>query len=316
MIKWGVVGLGNIAHRFVESLANFDDAEFYAGGSHNQKKREEFLNRYHAKIVYDNYEDLLNDENIDVVYIALPHNLHFEWALKAMQKGKAVFVEKPSVLTTKELKELTAYSKEHHIFFMEAMKTRFVPLTAKMHELIHDGKIGDIVRITNSYTYTKVYNANQYHFDPIQGGALYDTGIYNIASILDYIRDEVIDIEVDVHINHQVDTYTQATITFENNRKAVMTNSMEDEPNRSMVIEGTKGKMTLDPFYRAEEVIVECADTRQIIAAAIPYDDFHSEIEAVHEALAQNLVEHPLYNHGDMLRCIALMESIKNKSKK
>lgn len=316
MIKWGVIGLGNIAHRFVESLANFDNAKFYAGASHNRVKREEFLNKYHAEIVYDNYEDLIKDENIDVVYIALPHQLHFEWALKAMQKKKAVFVEKPSVLTAKELKELIAYSKEHHIFFMEAMKTRFVPLTAKMHKLIHDGKIGDIVSITNAYTFTKAYDPNQYHFDPIQGGALYDTGIYNIASILDYIRDEIIDIEVDVHINHQVDTYIKATITFENNKKAVMTNSMEDELNRLMVIEGTKGKMTLEPFYRAEEVVVECADTKQIMKAAIPYDDFHSEIEAVHEALAQNLVEHPLYNHTDMLRCIELMERIKEISKK
>ncbi len=244
MVRWGIIGLGNISHRFIKSLENFENAEFYAGSSRTIAKREEILSKYNPKKIYDEYEELLNDENVDAVYIALPHKQHFEWALKAMQAGKAVFVEKPCVLTTSELKVLIEYSEKHNILFMEAMKTRFLPITTKIHEVINSNKIGDITKITNYFTYNLEYDPNIYLFDATQGGALYDTGTYNIASILDYINDEVININVDAHINYNVDTYIKSEIDFKNGQKAIMINSIEDESNRSMVIEGTIGKVT------------------------------------------------------------------------
>lgn len=311
MIRWGVIGLGNIAHRFVESLNYFENATFYAGGSHNPLKRKEFEEKYRPKVLYENYEDLLNDQDIDVVYIALPHNLHYEWSKKAMQHGKAVLVEKPSVLTVEEMKDLIECSYQNRVFFMEAMKTRFIPLTRRMHQLIGQGVIGEIKSIKNAFTFQATYTENTYHFDPIQGGALYDTGMYNISTVLDFIRDEILDVQVETRIKYEVDTYTKITLLFKNGKSATMINSMESEPDRQMVIVGTDGKMFTDPFYRAEEVVIEIGNKVQKVNETILYDDFYPEIEAVHEGINGKLLEHPLYPHKEMLKCVMVLEKAK-----
>lgn len=314
MLNWGVLGLGNIAHRFVESLQHFDEARFYAGASHTEAKRNEFQEKYHPVKVYDDYMKMLEDPDIDAVYIAVPHGLHYKWAMEAMKHEKCVLVEKPAALTREEIVALTDYSREHHVFFMEAMKSRFIPMMNVVKKEIEDGVIGDIISIDNAFTYKIGYKEGSYLFDKKMGGALYDTGIYCIAAILDFIKSPVKDIDVLARIKYDVDVFDYVSLVFEDGKKANFECAMDSDNKRMMVIKGTKGKITMDPFYRPTEATIELDNGESMTGMkSYEFDDFHGEIAAVHNSLAYIKYENERMSHQDSIDCITLMETIRNK---
>lgn len=310
MLNWGVIGLGRIAQRFCESLSHFDEACFYAGASHNPKKRQQFKELYHPEKLYDDYMKLLEDENVDIVYIALPHASHYKYALEAMKHHKAVLVEKPATLTSKEIRTLCEYSEKNHVFFMEAMKSRFIPIINQVHKEIEKGIIRDIVSIENHFQSIVPYDEHSYIYDPKQGGALYDIGIYNIATVLDFVKSSVVSISNDVKVEHGVDVHDSITLEFENGVKAFMEASLDGPVRKDMIITGTKGTITLDPFYRPTKAVISF--NGESFTGEIPYDidDFHTEIEACHEAIAYIKVESDRMSHQDSIDCIELMERI------
>jgi len=313
MIKWGVLGLGNIANRFCESLTHFNDAIFYAGASYTESKRQQFADQFHPVHVYDNYDSLLNDEDIDIVYIAVPHGHHFEWIMEALKHGKNVMSEKPAVLTKEEMETIQAYAVLHHLFFMEAMKARFIPLIRLLHEEIDHGTIGEITSIDNHFTFDMPYIERHYMFDPVQGGTLYDAGCYGLAFIQDFIKSDIKDIHVEYVKNYGVDVHQNTHITYISGQTADTESAIDDPANKRFgVIYGTKGKITIDPFYRPTHADIELNDgTIKTLDADYEYDDFHSEIAAANEGVRQGLVESPLMTHQDSIAYIDLMAQIK-----
>lgn len=313
MLHFGIIGLGNIAHRFADSLSRFEEADFYAGASYTESKREEFKKKYKPHIIYDNYEDLLNDQEVDVVYICVPHSLHYKWCKEALLHDKCVLVEKPAVLKVNEFDELTALSRERHLFFMEAMKTRFLPLLKIVHNEINKGLIGDIISISNHFCfYLENHRKDHYLFDKEQGGCLYDTGCYGLASVCDFIKDDVISIKNDATYCDGIDVHDRITLTFRHGQKAFIECAMDSADNRKMIIKGTKGDIIMDPYYRPMEAVFNLKDGEsQTCTVEYDYDDFHGEIEAVLQSIAYLRIEHENYTHQDNRCVIELMERIK-----
>ena len=134
MIKWGIIGLGNIAMRFAKSLSYTNEGKLYAIASKTKDKRDSFYEQYNCDKVYEDYHELLKDEEIDAVYIALPHGLHKYWSIEALRHKKAVLCEKPVGLNSEEMKEIKKEALLNNTFFMEAMKTRFIPLIHTIKE--------------------------------------------------------------------------------------------------------------------------------------------------------------------------------------
>lgn len=106
IVKWGIIRLGNIAARFAKSLQKSNEGILYVIASRNLNKSRKFTKDFKAEKAYDNYEELLNDKNVDIVYIALPHDLHKEWAVNSLKKKKGVLCEKPVTLCAKEMIEI------------------------------------------------------------------------------------------------------------------------------------------------------------------------------------------------------------------
>lgn len=311
MLQWGVLGLGRIAHRFVESLSHFEEAQFYAGASHSEEKRKDFM-KYNPCKLYDSYDELLQDPEVDVVYIALPHGSHYHWSMKALEHNKCVLCEKPAMLSSKEMEEVAKYAKDHHLFFMEAMKTRFMPLTHILHKEIEKGIIGDIVHISNHFNSKVDYHPDHYLFDQSQGGALYDTGTYCVASILDYIHSPISSISSKVRKEHGVDVHDEVEITFENGTTASFSCSIDAPERRDMIIKGTKGTITMSPFYRPMEAVIDTDDGESMTCIAKTPDDFYPEIKAVHQAIAYIEIESPYMTHQDSIDVIKVIESIRD----
>ena len=314
MIHWGVIGLGRIAQRFMQSLTYSEDGELYGVASLTKQKRDDFQQAHPHIHVYETYEDMLNDDEIDAVYIAIRHQDHYHWAKEALLKNKAVLCEKPATLSLAQTQELCELSKKKHTFFMEAMKSRFIPMVNEMKNIISNDVIGDIIRIENAFCSDVPYIENSYLFDKEQGGAWYDVSIYNIAMILDFIKSPIKDVDVYCEKKYDVDTYDCVEITFESGQTALIECAIDRSLPKSMIITGTKGKIEVEPFYRPIQAVVSFNDG-EAYTGEIPYvnDDFYGEIEAVHHAIAYIQEEHPRMSHQDSIDCMKIIEMVKVK---
>lgn len=150
MIKWGIIGAGNIANRFANSLEEVTDGELYAVANRTIEKAETFKANHPCEKAYGSYQELLDDDQVDAVYIALPHKYHLEWVLKAIQAGKAILCEKPATINQAEVSKIEAALNAKPVFFMEAMKSRFTPAYQAVKELVAQGEIGEVHTVTTS----------------------------------------------------------------------------------------------------------------------------------------------------------------------
>jgi len=312
MIKWGVIGYGNIAKRFIESLSHNENGELYAVATRSGKGIDDLLQRYPHLCYYEDYQQLLDDDCIDAIYIALPHQSHYKWAKQALLKKKAVLCEKPATLSYQQTKELCDLSKQTHTFFMEAMKTRFIPLIQDMKDMIQQETIGIVSRIETSFCNDVNYQEGSYLFDKKQGGILYDCGIYNIEMILDFIDSPLIKINGQYTYQYDVDVYDCIELTFKNQQTALIECAMNQTKEKRITIFGEKGKMIATPFYRPQEVTVILNDGKSYThTKKYIVDDFYGEIEEVHRCIKEKLYESERMSHSDSLKAIKMIEMIK-----
>ncbi|MCD8027501.1 MAG: Gfo/Idh/MocA family oxidoreductase [Erysipelotrichaceae bacterium] len=310
MIHWGIIGYGRIAQRFEKGLSYSTRGKLYAIASKSQNQKAQDSHR--ECVIYTDYDELIQDKNIDAIYIALPHQYHYQWAKKALFHHKAVLVEKPSTLSVDDIKDLCHISEENNVFIMEAMKSRFIPMINELKTLLDQDIIGDISYIENSFCYNSEYDEHSYLFDKAQGGAIYDVGIYNIAIIIDLIKKPILDMKVDYIKKYDVDVYDKVTLIYEN-CQVVMNNAIMSNYDTSMVIIGDKGKIELTPFFRPTQILVTFDDgTTKMYEKEYVYDDFYGEIEAVHSGILEGRYESERYTHKEMIHGIDIMKKVKD----
>ncbi len=184
-IKWGIIGLGNIAHKFATDLLTIEDAKLYAVASRSQEKADKFAKKFGATKAYNSYEAIANDPNIDAVYIATPHALHKENTLMCLENGIAVLGEKPFAMNAAEVDEMIAKAKEKNVLFMEALWTYFLPHYQYVLNLLENKTYGNILKIESDFGFARPYNTDARLFNKsMGGGSLLDIGIYPIFAAL------------------------------------------------------------------------------------------------------------------------------------
>ncbi len=141
-VKYGIIGLGTIANKFADAVKKANDVELYAVAARDQSRADVFAKKYKAKKSYDSYASVINDPDVDIIYIGVTHNFHYDLVKQCLENHKAVLCEKPFVLTKKEAVELTALAQKNNTLLMEAMWTRCLPAYRKAQEWVREGRIG------------------------------------------------------------------------------------------------------------------------------------------------------------------------------
>ena len=184
-MRVGIAGAGMIVPTFLDAAALVKEMEIYAIFARKEEVRKEFCGKYQIPVGYDSYEKLLSDSRVDVIYVALPNNLHFSFAKEALLAGKHVILEKPFTVTYEEAKEIAAIAREKKLYLFEAITTQYNPNYHKMKELLP--RLGDIKLVALNFSqYSSRYGNFKKgiispSFDPNNaGGALMDLNIYNI----------------------------------------------------------------------------------------------------------------------------------------
>ena len=305
MINWGIIGIGYIAGRFAESLRHEPRIKLYAVSSRSQAKGEDFAKKFGAEKIYAGHDMLLADEKVDAVYIALPHALHKDFAIRALKAGKAVLCEKPATLNLAEMMEIAATARAEKKLFMEAMKSRFVPLYAKIKAAL--AEIGEITGVETSLCNLMELTGKTYHTQPGQGGALLDVGIY-CASWLDDFLGEVTGVsKIEAEISSGIDYYVDADLNFAGGRGKLECAFDRKKPRRA-ILHGTRGKIIVEELHRAQTMTLG----EKIITAPYEVDDFFGEIKHFADCLVAGKTESEIMPLAASINCAKILETVRN----
>lgn len=251
-IRWGIIGTGNIASTFAGDLALLPDAEILAVGSRSQATAETFADRFGIPRRYPSYQQLVDDPDVDAVYVSTPHTMHHPAALQAIRAGKAVLVEKPFTINAAEARELVAEARSRGTFLMEAMWTRFLPHVIRIRELIATGRLGAVRSFLADHgQWITEVTAYRLHAPELGGGALLDLGVYPVsfASML-FGRPAKITAVSDKTASG-VDAQTGILLQYDGGQQAVLFTSLETRtPNRA-AISGIDARIEVDGFFFA-----------------------------------------------------------------
>ncbi len=314
MIRWGIIGLGNIALRFAKSLSYSNEGKLYAIASRTKEKRDEFYDKYNCEKVYENYNELLRDEEVDAVYIALPHGFHKHWSIEALRHKKAVLCEKPVGINSEEMKEIKKEAVLNNTFFMEAMKTRFIPIISDIKKVIRNKEIGDITAIeANFCNNVENIKPGSYLLDKDQGGALLDVGIYPLSFVMDMIDSEVKSVKSCMDINESaVDSYFKAILTFEDGVIGTVEGAIDRNKERTAIIRGTKGWMEIPMYNRPNEAVVNLNSGKSYtIEKDIEFDDMYAEIKEVQNCLKESKLESDYLTLNESIRVMEVLDRIR-----
>jgi len=184
-VRWGILGTANIAKKaFIPGLMKTSNSQLYAVAGRKAEKISEFETLFSPTTVYDSYESLLKDENVQAVYIPLPNSLHVEWSVKAMQHGKNVLCEKPLALNVNEVEKMRSCAESNGVILMEAFAYVYNPLIKKIKRIIESGVIGNIESVNSSFVFNMMDREYDVRFEKrLGGGAMYDIGCYTVHFI-------------------------------------------------------------------------------------------------------------------------------------
>ncbi|MBV9229101.1 MAG: Gfo/Idh/MocA family oxidoreductase, partial [Chloroflexi bacterium] len=178
-LTWGIIGTGRIAGIFANGIAESKTGTLLAVGSRTQASADKFGETWNVERRYGSYAALLADSDVQAVYIATPHPLHAEWAIKAAEAGKHVLCEKPIALNHAEAMAIIEAALRHDVFLMEAFMYRCHPQTAKLIELVRSGVIGKVRVIQASFSFHTTFRPESRLLNnALGGGGILDVGGY------------------------------------------------------------------------------------------------------------------------------------------
>jgi predicted dehydrogenase len=181
-VRWGILATGKIATAFAQNLALLPECEIAAVGARRLDSAEAFAKAHGAARAYGDYRALVEDPDVDVVYVATPHALHREHVELALAAGKPVLCEKAFTLDAADAEHLVALAREKSIFLMEAMWMRCNPLVRRLQQLLGSGALGEVRQVRADLGFVVDKSPTDRLLDPtLGGGALLDMGIYPLT---------------------------------------------------------------------------------------------------------------------------------------
>lgn len=291
-IKWGILSTAGIAQtEFIPAIQQVDNAELIAISSLSGQARS-VADRFGIKHAYDSYEELLDNSEIDAVYIPLPNHLHKEWAIKAAEKKKHVLSEKPAALTAADITEIKQACEENQVKFMEGFMYAFHPQHQRVRELIQSGTIGEVKRFNASFSFLLGdVEGNIRTSKDKGGGSIYDIGCYAIHAMRHILQEEPQSVRTEAVIDHAYDVETSAIshFKFESGIVAIAESSFDLFFNNAYEVIGTKGRITVPRAFRPDtsggEGIVVIQNDNGIKEERLIGDLFEAEIKHLSDCI-------------------------------
>ena len=314
-IKWGIIGAGRISSTFATALNSMGDTEITAVASRDSERAKEFSERFKIKKAYTSYEELAKDPEIDVVYIGTPHTEHKANAALCIMNGKAVLCEKTFTLNQTDTQYLIDLAKEHNVFLMEAMWTKFLPTTKVVKKWIQDKIIGEVKYINIGFGFQCDFDPKSRLFDlQVAGGALLDVGIYPITYVIHMMGKLPDKVVSSAYLGKSgVDEMNVIAMSYKEGTIADLNSSISVNSGKDAVIIGDKGKIVVPNFWTAESAEVYDNNRNLVDAFLHPFtaNGYVYEAEEVNRCLREGKKESDLLPLKDTLDIIKIMDEIR-----
>ncbi|GIM93568.1 Gfo/Idh/MocA family protein [Paractinoplanes toevensis] len=313
-VRWGIVGPGGIAAQFAKDLPLVEGAELAAVGSRSAETAAAFAERYGFARAHGSYADLAADPEVDVVYIATPHAQHFDAALRCIEAGKAVLVEKPITLDLVAAAQLVQAARTNNVFLMEAMWMRFNPAIRKIHELVEEGAIGWVSAIHADFGLQGPFEPEHRLRNPrLGGGALLDLGVYPI-NLAHLIMGAPTSVHAWAHLTPEgVDENTGVLLGWQPGAVGALTCSINGESRNAASITGTDGRIDLPPgfFMPRSFVLNRAGHDPETVEVPFEGNGYQFEAAEVQRCILAGELESPLMSHATTLELMGLLDTIR-----
>jgi len=319
-INWGIIAPGKIAQQFAQALQAVDRANLYCVASRDHTRAKEFADRFGFETVEQSYQTLIDNPEVDVIYIASPHSLHAEQSTACLQAGKPVLCEKPMTVNAREAEQVFEAARQNNTFYMEAVWTRFMPFNKKIREWIDASKIGDVQLVQANFGFAFSFDPKHRLFNPeLAGGALLDLGIYPITIAQMAIQDTPIQVAASAHLGSTgVDESTGITLRYQGGQIANLNASVRATTSNDAWIFGTHGSIHIPQFWCAQSATLAISKNREIIETehfkqAHRVNGYEDEIEEVHKCLDQSQIESSMLPWSESLSVMKIMDEVREQ---
>ena len=314
--NWGILGTGWIADKMTNALPFVPNAKLYAVASRNKPTAEAYAKKHNIEKAYGSYLELVSDPAVDVVYVATPHNMHYENTILALEHGKNVLCEKPFAVNGRQVRGMLAKAKEKNVFLMEAMWSRFLPNVIKAKEIIDSGKIGKVQLLDCDFGLGLPFDPNHRLFNKeLIGGSLLDLGIYPLFLSL-YLLGKPKAIKAMASFGPtNVDDNCSFTLGYDDNCLAVLYSSSIAKTDVVATIYGEKGKIVFDKWWFTPVPIhVYNADGKEIpMKLDFIGNGYNYEAAEVIKCLENGKKQSDMMSWDDSLLLIDMLDAIRKE---
>jgi dihydrodiol dehydrogenase / D-xylose 1-dehydrogenase (NADP) len=272
-IHWGILGCGRIADSFAQGLRTLKGARLTAAASLTTGRAEAFAKRFNIPKAYTDYESLVADKDVDVVYIGTLHNAHKPNTLLALERGKHVLCEKPFALNAREAAAMIRKAREKKLFLMEAMWTRFLPASRKIKRLLDEGLLGDIRYLRAEFGFAAKWNPeDRLHNLNLAGGSLLDLGIYPVSYARWVFGKKPQSLHGTAHLGQTgVDENSSYYFQYDGGASALLFSSFRINTPDAALIGGTGGYLRIPVFFHPRRFIHQPSNSRLPKIHHLPY---------------------------------------------
>ena len=295
-LRWGIVGTGKIARIMAGAIAESRSGELVAVASRSSARAAAFASEFPVRRTYGDYAGVVDDEQVDLVYVATNHPLHREWAVRTAEAGKHQLCEKPLGVTHEDAAAIVDAAKRNDVFLLEAFAYRSHPQTRRLIELLAGGTIGEIRMIDASFGYNAGPAPSNYLLvRELAGGSLLDVGCYTSSMahlIAGVAHGAIVDPDEVVGVSRLgstgVDLSATASLRFGAGPVARLASSIEADLENVVRIHGSEGRITVpSPWLpgrigsSAEIVLERRGEDTGVIEIPLEEDLYTTEVDAV-----------------------------------
>ena len=315
-VHLGIAGPGRIVHRVMKDLRKAEHIEIAAVASRSLERAQATAVEFDIPLAFGSYEDMADSNDVDLVYVAVPHPFHCALSKLFLEGGKHVIVEKPFALNAKEAKEMIDCAKAKNCFLMEAMWSRFFPAAQSLKELLDSGSLGDIRRIIADFAFKAPLNyENRLFKRELGGGSLLDVGIYPLSLISFYKGEWPQKVQVlGDKTETEVDGLCSFQMQFANGAVGQGFSALDVTTDQGLKIYGTEAWVDLPDFWHPNRYIVHRPNIGSEVYEFAPEDEgFHHEFEYAAQAILVGQTDQNVIPLAESLHIMEIMDGMRKQ---
>ena len=315
IMRVGIIGTGWIAEKAAITLAGLNECECYAVGSRTLDKAEAFAQKWGISKAYGSYGELMDDQDVDLVYVATPHSHHYDVTRQALMACKPCLVEKAFMANHREAAEIIALAHERKVFIAEAIWTRYQPALKMVNDLISSGRIGTPRLLTATLGYSMGAKPRIMRAD-LCGGALLDLGVYCLNFARMFCPADIVSMEGQcVKSATGMDLTNAMTLILADGMLCNLQSSASCVGDNIGVIAGTDGNLIIDNVNNPQKITVNTHDREFVEDIHVPQQitGYEYQFLACRQALIDGLLEPREMPHEETLYIMQLMDTLRQK---